>query len=55
MKIYISADMEGVSGVVHPEHTGWSGRRHHEARLLMTGDINAAIDGAFAARLRRMD
>ncbi|MCY4353762.1 MAG: M55 family metallopeptidase [Truepera sp.] len=49
MKIYISADMEGVSGVVHPEHTGWSGRRHHEARLLMTGDINAAIDGAFAA------
>jgi D-amino peptidase len=49
MKIFISADMEGVSGVVHPEHTGWSGRRHMEARMLMTGDINAAVDGVFAA------
>ena len=48
MKIYISADMEGVSGIVHPEHTGFNGRRHHEARMLMTGDINAAVDGAFA-------
>jgi D-amino peptidase len=49
MKVYISVDMEGVSGVVHPEHTGWSGRRHHEARALLTGELNAAVEGALAA------
>ncbi|MCA1788315.1 MAG: M55 family metallopeptidase [Thioalkalivibrio sp.] len=49
MKVYISVDMEGVSGVVHPEHTGWNGRRHHEARMLLTGELNAAVDGALAA------
>jgi D-amino peptidase len=49
MKVYISVDMEGVSGVVHPEHTGWSGRRHHEARTWMTGELNAAIQGAVDA------
>ena len=49
MKVYISVDMEGVSGVVHPEHTGWNGRRHHEARALLTGELNAAVEGAVAA------
>ena len=49
MKVYMSIDMEGVSGVVHPEHTGWSGRRHHEARALLTGELNAAVEGALAA------
>jgi D-amino peptidase len=49
MKVYISVDMEGVSGVVHPEHTGWSGKRHHEARALLTGELNAAVEGALAA------
>lgn len=49
MKVYISVDMEGVSGVVHPEHTGWNGRRHHEARALLTGELNAAVEGAIAA------
>lgn len=46
MRVYISVDMEGVSGVVHPEHTGWDGRRHHEARVLFTGELNAAVEGA---------
>lgn len=49
MKVYISVDMEGVSGVVHPEHTSWNGRRHHEARSLLTGELNAAVEGALAA------
>ena len=49
MKVYIAADMEGVSGVVHPEHTGWSGKRHHEARKWMTEDINAAVAAAIKA------
>lgn len=46
MKIYITTDLEGVSGVVHPEHTAWDGRRHHEARRWMTEDVNAAVDAA---------
>jgi D-amino peptidase len=49
MKVYLSIDMEGVSGVVHPEHTGWSGKRHHEARGWLTGELNAAVQGALDA------
>lgn len=46
MKIYISADLEGVSGVVHSEHTSRDGKEHQRARQLMTGEVNAAIEGA---------
>ncbi len=46
MKIFITTDLEGVSGVVHPEHTMWDGRRHHEARQWLTDDVNAAIEAA---------
>lgn len=46
MKIFITADLEGVSGVTHPEHTMWDGRRHHEARRWLTDDVNAAVEGA---------
>ena len=49
MKIYIATDLEGISGVVHPEHTGFDGRRHHEARKWMTEHINAAVDAAVEA------
>src|SRR5258708_12000656 len=48
MKILISADMEGISGIVdwqqvtpgHPEYLS-------RGRQLMTGDVNAAINGVF--------
>ena len=48
MKILISADMEGISGVVvwdqvTPEHSEYLQR----FRSLMIGDVNAAIEGAF--------
>ena len=46
MKVFIATDMEGVSGVVHPEHTGWDGRRHQEARKWTTEHINAAVEAA---------
>jgi D-amino peptidase len=49
MRVYVSVDMEGVSGIVHPEHTGWGGRRHQEARALFTGELNAAVEGALQA------
>jgi D-amino peptidase len=48
MKILIAADMEGISGVVNwdqvdPQHPEYS--RFREA---MTGDVNAAVQGAFS-------
>ena len=45
MKVFISADLEGVAGVVHSEHTARDGREHDRARKLMTSEVNAAIEG----------
>lgn len=49
VKLYISADIEGVAGVVHSEHTTRDGREHDRARMLMTEEVNACIRGAIAA------
>jgi D-amino peptidase len=48
-KVYISVDMEGVSGVVHADHTGRDGKDYDLARRLMTLEANAAIEGALEA------
>ncbi len=48
MKVYISADMEGVSGVVHSEQTDPSQHEYQYARKLMLREVNAAIEGALA-------
>src|SRR5699024_7986877 len=45
--IYIMADGEGISGIVHSSEMHQSGERHEEFRRLMTKDVNAAIEGAF--------
>lgn len=49
MKIYISADMEGICGVVNNEHTDRNGREHDRARGWMTEEVNAAVQGALDA------
>tara|TARA_B100001123_G_scaffold432245_1_gene554977 strand:- start:12867 stop:13685 length:819 start_codon:yes stop_codon:yes gene_type:complete len=46
-KVLISVDMEGVSGVVHGDHTGRDGKDYDMARRLMTLEANAAVEGAF--------
>ncbi len=50
MKVYIITDLEGVSGVVTFNDTGrdthGAGTRYEEARLLLTEDVNAAVQGA---------
>jgi D-amino peptidase len=46
VKILIAADMEGVSGVVHWDHTDSKHAEYKRFRRLMTGDVNAAIEGA---------
>ncbi|MCB5934162.1 M55 family metallopeptidase [Caldibacillus thermoamylovorans] len=54
MKLYISADIEGVSGVVHSEHTARDGREHDRARMYMTGEVNACIEGALEAGVKNI-
>jgi len=49
MKIYISADMEGVVGVVTAEQLGPQGFEYQRFREFMTQEVNAAIEGAVAA------
>ncbi|MBC9176090.1 M55 family metallopeptidase [Pseudoroseomonas ludipueritiae] len=48
MKIYISADIEGVAGVVSPQQGQPGNPEYERARRLMTEEVSAAIDGAFA-------
>jgi D-amino peptidase len=49
MKIYISADMEGVVGVVTGDQLGPQGFEYQRFREFMTQEVNAAIEGARAA------
>jgi D-amino peptidase len=49
MRIYISVDMEGVSGVTRWEDVITRGQDYQRARSWMTGDVNAAVEGARAA------
>jgi D-amino peptidase len=49
LKVFISADMEGVSGVTHGEHVLRDGKEHERARRLMTSEVNAAVEGALEA------
>jgi len=48
MKVFISADMEGISGVVDASQTRMEEKEYERARKLMTGEVNAAIAGALA-------
>lgn len=49
LKIYISADMEGVTGVVTSAQLGPSGFEYARFRQFMTDEVNAAIEAARAA------
>lgn len=49
MKIYISADMEGVAGVVTGDQLSPTGFEYQRFREFMTQEVNAAIEAAFSA------
>jgi D-amino peptidase len=49
MKILISADLEGISGVVHPTETNPGGYDYERGRALMTAEVNAAVAGVLEA------
>ncbi|MDF2629077.1 MAG: peptidase [Symbiobacteriaceae bacterium] len=49
MRIFISCDMEGVTGVAIGKHCNPSESDYQRFRRLMTRDVNAAIEGAASA------
>src|SRR5262249_31429290 len=49
MKVFIAVDMEGATGVAHREHLLPGGNDYERARKWLTGDVNAAVEGAVAA------
>ena len=49
MKVYISADMEGITGLVDAEDVQPPGRDYERGRVMMTEDVNAAVRGAYQA------
>jgi D-amino peptidase len=52
MKVFISVDIEGATGIASFSQCGRADRDHYDyafARRMLTGDVNAAIRGARAA------
>lgn len=48
MQVFISADMEGITGIVSREQLIPDGKDYQQGRALMAGDVNAAIAGALS-------
>jgi len=48
VRIYISADMEGVTGLVDAGDVQPGGQDYERGRVMMTEDVNAAVRGALA-------
>ena len=46
IKVFISVDMEGITGVVSPEQLGPEGFEYQRFREFMTAEALAAIEGA---------
>ena len=54
LKVFISVDMEGITGVVHWEEVNRDGKDYDYFRKIMTMETNAAIEGAAAAGATRI-
>jgi D-amino peptidase len=46
-KVFVSADIEGIWGVLHGDHTGAGGMDYSAARRWMVDDVNAVVAGLF--------
>ena len=51
-KVFISVDMEGISGISGSDQLSSDGREYERSRKLMAEDVNAAIRGARAGGAR---
>ncbi len=49
LRVFISVDMEGITGVTNWEETGRSGKDYDLFRKIMTQEASAAVEGAVAA------
>ncbi|MEV5148465.1 M55 family metallopeptidase [Streptomyces sp. NPDC052727] len=49
MRIYISVDMEGITGLVDADDVQPGGRDYERGRAMMAEDVNAAVRGALTA------
>jgi D-amino peptidase len=49
LKVFISADMEGISGIVHSDQTTPGTPEYADGRKWMAEDVNAAVAGALEA------
>ncbi|MCK7490013.1 MAG: M55 family metallopeptidase [Anaerotruncus sp.] len=49
LKIFISVDMEGISGIVHGDQTTPGTAEYADGRKWMAQDVNAAVEAALAA------
>jgi D-amino peptidase len=49
VKVFISVDMEGITALTDPEDVLPEGSDYARGRIFMTGDANAAVQGAFDA------
>lgn len=49
MRVFISADMEGITGIADPRDILENERAYGRGQELMVGDINAAVEGALSA------
>jgi D-amino peptidase len=49
LKVLMSVDMEGITGIVNGDHVSAAGKDYNRARLWMTQDTNAAVQGALDA------
>jgi D-amino peptidase len=52
VRIYISADMEGITGLVDAHDVQPGGMDYERGRVLMTEDVNAAVRGALTGGAR---
>ena len=54
MRVFLSADMEGVAGIARDEQTDPSSAFHAAGCHLLTQEVNAAIEGALAAGVQEV-
>jgi D-amino peptidase len=54
MNVYISADIEGIAGIVTADELGPQGFEYQRAREFMTGEVLAAVEGARDAGATRI-
>jgi D-amino peptidase len=54
MRVFVSADMEGVAGIARDEQTDPSSPLHASGCRLLTAEVNAAVEGALDAGVQEV-